>query len=389
MFTRWKVTSAIQFLLPVFILCGLINSCAPTLVSPTGPNSSLVIGRVVINNKFGGSFGALPLGVVDYGIEVEVESADGSQYLKATTEKEGFFVLPNVPPNTYIVRYVRFQGTIGNETNRYSQGLRRLAFTPVPGKILYIGTLFVELSDRPSAKIREVQENERAKIYFLQKYGDSAWAFREFIPTGPGQVPSTQVAKKVEPEPRVAKPVTGPSVQAQKPEWKVGYWWEYSREQPGRSGTRTYEMVREDTFEGVPCYVIKRGRTEYFYTKDVLGDIARKRRGKLDSKRTPPYQLLSWPLEVGKEWRNTYLREKPQERSSRNFDYRLVVAKVEQVNVPAGTFEAFKIERYDFYSGDLRGESWYSPKVKWWVKRRLYQRDGVTEYELLSFSGTP
>ena len=186
-------------------------------------------------------------------------------------------------------------------------------------------------------------------------------------------------------EPRAAKPAAGRNIKAQKPEWKVGYWWEYSRERPGRSGTRTYEMVREDTFEGVPCYVMERGRRERFYTINTLGEVARTRDGELESKRTPPYQLLSWPLEVGKEWRNAYLREKPQEGSSRKFDYRLVVAKIEQVNVPAGTFEAFKIERYDFFSGDLRGEGWYSPKVKWWVRRRLYQRNGVTEYKLLSW----
>ncbi len=182
--------------------------------------------------------------------------------------------------------------------------------------------------------------------------------------------------------PSVVKPVTGPSVKAQKPEWKVGYWWKYSREQPGRSGTRTYEMVREDTFEGVPCYVMKRGQRERFYTKNTLGEIARTRDGELESKRTPPYQLLSWPLEVGKKWRNAYLRERPQEGSSRKFNYRFVVAKIEEVKVPAGTFEAFKIERYDNYRGDLREDGWYSPKVKWWVRRRIYRRDGVLEYEL-------
>ena len=189
--------------------------------------------------------------------------------------------------------------------------------------------------------------------------------------------------------PSVVKPVTGPSVKAQKPEWKVGYWWKYSREQPGRSGTRTYEMVREDTFEGVPCYVMKRGQRERFYTKNTLGEIARTRDGELESKRTPPYQLLSWPLEVGKKWRNAYLRERPQEESSRKFIYWFMVVKIEEVKVPAGMFEAFKIERYDNHTRNLREESWYSPKVKWWVRRRIYRRDGVLEYELLSFRGPP
>lgn len=183
----------------------------------------------------------------------------------------------------------------------------------------------------------------------------------------------------------VAKPVTKPSVKAQKPVWKVGYWWEYAWERPGSSGTWTYEMVREDTFEGVPCYVMKRGQRERFYTKNTLGEVARTREGELESKRTPPFQTFSWPLEDGKKWRNTYLREKRQEGSSRNFDHRLVVAKIEEVKVPAGTFDAFKIQRYDRYSGNLIAEYWYSPKVKWLVKRRLYQRAGLREWELISF----
>jgi len=184
MITRWKVTLAVPLWLTVLGLCGLITSCATTLVSPKDPNSSLVIGRIVIDNKHPGRFfGILPLGTVDQGIEVEVESHDGNQYFKVTTEKQGYFFIPNMPPNTYQVRTARFQGTIGNETEGYSLTLRRLTFTPVPGKITYIGTLFIELSERARMKIRVVREGENARAYFHQKYADSKWASREFITT--------------------------------------------------------------------------------------------------------------------------------------------------------------------------------------------------------------
>ena len=184
MFTPWKVTSAINLFLPVLILAGLITSCAPTLLTPTDPSSSLVIGRIVIDNKHKGRFfGVLPLGTVDQGIEVEIESHDGNQYFKVTTEKQGYFFIPNIPPNTYQVRTARFQGTIGNETEGYSLRLRRLTFTPVPGKIVYVGTLFIELTEREKGKIREVREGENARAYYHQKYADSKWASREFITT--------------------------------------------------------------------------------------------------------------------------------------------------------------------------------------------------------------
>lgn len=189
------------------------------------------------------------------------------------------------------------------------------------------------------------------------------------------------------PKPLVAKPVAGPSVKAQKPEWEVGYRWEYAWKRPERSGTTTEEVIRESTFEGVPCYVIKRGRREYFYTKADLGYIASMSSGRLRRKLTPPRQRLLWPLEVGKEWRNTYIQEKPLKKTSRRIDRRLVVAKLEEVKVPAGTFKAFRIERYNY--GTLIEEFWYSPKVKWIVKSRTYLRDGAREdVELIDYKIT-
>ncbi len=189
MVTRWKATSTIHLFLPVLVLCGLITSCAPTLVGPTDPNSSLVVGRIVINNEFpGATFGILPLGTLDEGLEVEVESRDESQFFKVVTEKQGYFFIPNIPPNRYQVRRVRIKGSAGTQSETYSWGLRRFNFTPVPGKIVYIGTLFIELSERKKKKIREVREEEVARAYLREKHGDSTWASREFIEAGARQV---------------------------------------------------------------------------------------------------------------------------------------------------------------------------------------------------------
>ena len=46
----------------------------------------------------------------------------------------------------------------------------------------------------------------------------------------------------------------------------------------------------------------------------------------------------------------------------------MVVSGVEIVNVPAGTFKAVKIEAYDYQSGNLELEAWYSPDVRWFVR---------------------
>ncbi|MEA2659302.1 MAG: hypothetical protein QOF64_1898, partial [Candidatus Binatota bacterium] len=103
------------------------------------------------------------------------------------------------------------------------------------------------------------------------------------------------------------------------------------------------------------------------------------------SKRSAPFQLLSWPLEAGKEWKIDHVLEQVQEKSSRTIDARVIVANVEEITVPAGTFEMYRIEVYNNYTGKLFSEHWYSPKVKWFVKNKTYLANGVREDELLSF----
>lgn len=77
--------------------------------------------------------------------------------------------------------------------------------------------------------------------------------------------------------------------------------------------------------------------------------------------------------------------ERLGEKSSEPFELRAVVTKLEQVKVAAGTFDAFKIEIYNARTGTLLNDYWYAPEVKWFVKYRVYNREGVREEELQSF----
>jgi len=172
---------------------------------------------------------------------------------------------------------------------------------------------------------------------------------------------------------------------AEKPEWQVGFEWRYAWKGPKGSGTFTREIIREDIHDAVPVWVIKTGRNENFYTKSNLGLLATLSGGKPISRRNATHDILSWPLESGKEWNNTYILERPEEKSSQKFDLRMIVASVEEIKVPAGTFEAFKTEVYSNFSGKLLSEHWYSPKVKWLVKSKTYLIEGIREEELISY----
>ena len=182
-----------------------------------------------------------------------------------------------------------------------------------------------------------------------------------------------------------AKPVAHKDLKAQKPEWKIGDQWEYAQKLPGRRGTFKREIIREDVIDGAPAYVMRVGRNENSYTKDLLAVQTTLQKGKVATRRTPPYQLLSWPLEVGKEWRNVFILENIEQKSSQTLDYQIVLANFEDVKVPAGNFPSFKIEVYGSQNGSLLSEHWYSPEAKWLVKERSYLASGVREEELISF----
>ena len=127
------------------------------------------------------------------------------------------------------------------------------------------------------------------------------------------------------------------------------------------------------------------GKNEKLFDKTRLGLLAIRLGEKWVSKRSAPFQLLLWPLEVGKEWKIDHVLEQVQEKSSRSIDARIVVANVEEIKVPAGTFESYRIKVYDNYTGRLSSEHWYSPMVKSIVKNKTYLASGVREEELLSF----
>jgi len=375
-----------KLLLSAVLFSGIFIACTPFLIGPTDPNSSLVIGRIVIDNKYSGAFqGLLPLGVLDKALDIEIESRDGKQYLKVTTEEQGYFLIPNLPPNTYHVLGVIIEGHRSDGSKeRYAPRLRRPTFAPMPGKVTYIGTLYVDVSDRGESKIREVREDDRAKTYFLQRYASSPWSSREFVSLATGTVVAGQPAQSKTTSVDTRGPVpTGAKVE--KPEWRVGTEQRFAWKQPGTTGTLTREIVREDTFEGTPTYVMRIGKSEYHFTKDAIGLLSEMQGGKLTIKRTPSEQTLSWPLYVGKEWRNTFVRENLQEKSSQNFDYRVAVVGEEKVQVPAGAFDAYKIEVYGYQSRNLVAEYWYSPVTKWYVKLRVTRQDGMREEELLSY----
>jgi hypothetical protein len=179
------------------------------------------------------------------------------------------------------------------------------------------------------------------------------------------------------------------SITMQKPNWTVGDQWVYEEKSPEARRIVVTEVVREDAFQGIPSYVVKRDSEESFYAKETLGLIATMEEGKLTLRRDQSAQIFSWPLAVGKEWRNTYAEENLKNKSKDAIDLSMVVSTIEETTVPAGTFEAARIETYDPKSGRLLFERWYSPQAKFSIKTRAYvTKDGLKKQDLISLKVT-
>jgi len=116
----------------------------------------------------------------------------------------------------------------------------------------------------------------------------------------------------------------------------------------------------------------------------------------------PFWASLRFPLEVGQTWGGFFESESvvlPRNRSIQ-WRWKASVVSAEAITVPAGTFQAFKIEydgRYFGHQGDQswtgshKETAWYAPAINQFVKRELEQRAPGRNFlnqhviELLSF----
>jgi len=182
-----EVSLVISFLL----LSSLISGCAVSLIDPSGPNGALVIGRVLIKNQHVGSGGNLPIGTVDYGIEVEIESRDGNEFIKVTTGHGGYFVIPNIPPNTYHLSKVSFEGIGSSGTDTAHITLRKSPlFIPIPGKILHVGTYSIDISENLRTTVKHpISNTDAARSYLVATYPGTPWLARQLVvgPTALGE----------------------------------------------------------------------------------------------------------------------------------------------------------------------------------------------------------
>ncbi|MFA6119783.1 MAG: hypothetical protein WCT35_08745 [Sideroxydans sp.] len=94
---------------------------------------------------------------------------------------------------------------------------------------------------------------------------------------------------------------------------------------------------------------------------------------------------LAFPLEVGKTWEYQYNFTNKAKAAKGRWKLEATVVAYEKVKVPAGEFDAFKIEYSGFWHNDTKGKSgrlkmtnWYAPAVHTIVRNEF--EDGLNDY---------
>jgi len=94
---------------------------------------------------------------------------------------------------------------------------------------------------------------------------------------------------------------------------------------------------------------------------------------------------LVFPLEIGKKWEYQYNFTNKAKAAKGRWKLDATVTAYEKVNVPAGEYDAFKIEYTGFWHNDTKGKSgrlkmtnWYAPAVRTIIRNEF--EDGLNDY---------
>lgn len=204
----------------------------------------------------------------------------------------------------------------------------------------------------------------------------------------------------------------GEADEAELPTYSEGDQWEYKFAQDSIEYTLTQEVTGEEVVDSTDCYTMDWSfdppmegisTMEYSVDKETLCSFM-KMESSYDYQGQPviwastySYDFLEgayWPLKVGNEFTmeetattTVTVNEEVMSSETTTTTYIGEVEKKEEIEVPAGEFDCFKMVTTD-EDGNLTSVTWYSDEVKSEVKNISYDDDGnvTRSMELNSYS---
>lgn len=169
-------------------------------------------------------------------------------------------------------------------------------------------------------------------------------------------------------EQKAISPAYTPQEKCDGPAWNVGNTWRY-RYSDMKEWQYTVERIEgnlyifEDRYgPDKPCFDKKNLEMVAYINLD----------GKKVKLRAPSIFYIDFPIYEGKKWKKMVSGTPLRGATEINYLNEFQVISYEDVNVPAGTFKAFKIElKQTNYGGQFATGKvylWYSPEVKFYIK---------------------
>lgn len=146
--------------------------------------------------------------------------------------------------------------------------------------------------------------------------------------------------------------------------------WIYrSVNQAGATTTMTFVVLGEGTYEGKPVYRVSAGLDTFIYDRTTANLICSFRMGKEVFVASPHDGTLSSPLWVGKSWKASFTaHDRVRGFSHSPVEVNWKVDAFEEVTVPAGTFQAFRLQS-SIAPATAFSTLWYAPELNLIVKR--------------------
>lgn len=158
------------------------------------------------------------------------------------------------------------------------------------------------------------------------------------------------------------------SPRAEQPQVKVGDQWHWERSDR-RTGIKEGETKRAITAISATQIDGTENDSKFTLSLDLMT---------LESSTmvaSVPARIIEYPLEIGKKWDFKWAFKNKVNNASIRWEVAAEVVAFEKVRVPAGEFDAFKIEYKGFFNnettrgnGRIRQTLWYAPAAKTVVK---------------------
>jgi len=157
---------------------------------------------------------------------------------------------------------------------------------------------------------------------------------------------------------------------ALRPEWPSGFW--YRTRLAGSPSPVTHRFTGKQVCPIGECLLVEADNgAATLYTTDLAIAAIKNVSGGW-TKFSPPLKAMAWPLKVGDSWTENITIENA--KGNQTVPMKADVLGYEAVNVPAGSFMAFKI--VVAMLGIRFMEAWYAPEARTLVRSVIYDSQG-------------